>query len=67
MRFTPEMMAEDEKMWHARDVLKELTYCSTNMRDRKRMRNLDIRYYAYLMRKAAEMLRELKREEDDGK
>lgn len=56
MRFTPEMIAEDEKRWHARDVVIELGYCSNYMRDRKDMTNLDIRFYAYIMRKAREML-----------
>ena len=56
MRFTPEMIAEDEKRWHARDVVIELGYCSTYMRDRKDMTNLDIRFYAYIMRKARDLL-----------
>lgn len=50
------MIAEDEKRWHARDVVMELGYCSTYMRDRKDITNLDIRFYAYIMRKAREML-----------
>jgi len=57
MRFSKEMIAEDEKRWHARDVVTELGYCSTYMRDRKDMTNLDIRFYAYIMRKAHEMLK----------
>lgn len=59
MRFTDEMKAEDEKRWHARDIQTELRYCSEYMRDRRDMTNLDIRFYAYLMRRAAEMLSEL--------
>ena len=57
MRFTEEMIAEDEKRWHARDVVIELGYCSTYMRNRKDMTNLDIRFYAYIMRRAHEMLK----------
>lgn len=57
MRFTEEMIAEDEKRWHARDVVTELGYCSTYMRDRKDITNLDIRFYAYIMRRAHEMLK----------
>lgn len=56
MRITKEMIAEDEQRWHARDVVTELGYCSTYMRDRKDITNLDIRFYAYIMRKAGEML-----------
>ena len=57
MRFTDDMRAEDEKRWHARDVVTELGYCGNYMQDRKDMTNLDIRFYAYIMRKAHEMLK----------
>lgn len=57
MKITPEMIAEDELRWHARDVITELGYCGNGMRDRKNMTNLDIRFYAYIMRKAHEMLK----------
>jgi len=57
MRITDEMIAEDEKRWHARDVVMELDYCSTYMRDRKDITNLDIRFYAYIMRKARDLLK----------
>lgn len=57
MRFTDEMIAEDEKRWHARDVVTELGYCGEYMRDRKNMTNDDIRFYAYIMRKACRMLK----------
>lgn len=57
MKFTEEMLAEDEKRWGARDVITELGYCGNHMRDRKDMTNLDIRFYAYIMRKAHEMLK----------
>ena len=46
------MLTEDEKRWHARDVVTELGYCGNYMRDRKDMKNIDIRFYAYIMRKA---------------
>lgn len=58
MRFTDEMKAEDEKRWHARDIVTELGYCGDYMRDRKNMTNLDIRFYAYIMRRAAEVLKD---------
>lgn len=57
MRITDDMIAEDEKRWHARDVVIELGYCSNYMRDRKDMTNLDIRFYAYIMRKARDLLK----------
>ena len=57
MKITPEMIVEDEQRWHARNVIVELGYCGNCMRDRKNMTNLDIRFYAYLMRKAHEMLK----------
>lgn len=57
MNITPEMMAEDERRWGTRDVIAELGYCGNGMRDRKDMTNLDIRFYAYIMRKAHEMLK----------
>ena len=57
MRFTEEMIAEDEKRWGRRDVVTELGYCGKYMCDRKNMTNLDIRFYAYIMRKAHDMLK----------
>ena len=57
LKFTPEMIAEDEKRWHERDIVNELRYCSNYMPDRNNMRNLDIRFYAYIMRKALELLK----------
>ena len=59
MKLTEEMIAEDEKRWGARDVVTELGYCGKYMRDRKDMTNLDIRFYAYIMRKAHYMLKTL--------
>jgi len=58
MKFTEEMLAEDEKRWHARDIVAELGYCGNNMRDRTNITNRDIRFYAYIMRKAHCMLKE---------
>ena len=58
MNITEEMKNEDEKRWHARNIVKELGYCGNYMRDRKNMTNLDIRFYAYIMRKAFSMLKE---------
>lgn len=57
MKFTEEMINEDEKRWHARDVVTELGYCGNYMRDRKDMKNIDIRFYAYIMRKAYYLLK----------
>lgn len=52
------MINEDEKRWHARNIVTELGYCGNYMRDRKTMTNMDIRFYAYIMRKAYYMLKE---------
>ena len=57
MKITKEMMAEDEKLWNHRNVVIELGYCGNYMRDRKYMTNLDIRFYAYIMRKTHAMLK----------
>ena len=43
MKITKEMIDEDEKRWHARDVIAELGYCSNYMRDRKDMNNIELR------------------------
>ena len=58
MKFTEEMINEDEKRWHARNIVTELGYCGNYMRDRKDMTNMNIRFYAYIMRKAHDMLKE---------
>lgn len=57
MKITEEMIAEDEKRWGLRDVVMELGYCGNNMCNSNSMTNLDIRFYAYIMRKAHEMLK----------
>lgn len=76
MMFTEKMLEEDEKRWGNRNVLTELRYCGSHMRDRKNMTHLDIRFYAYIMRKAYYLLKEQepkkiirkqgKRENSDG-
>jgi bacterioferritin (cytochrome b1) len=65
MKITEDMISEDEKRWHARDIITELGYCGNYMRDRKDMRNIDIRFYAYIMRKAYTMLKDQERRIDD--
>ena len=57
MKFTEEMIAEDEKRWHSRDIVAETGYCANYMRDRIKMRNYDIRFYAYLFRRAHKALK----------
>ena len=58
MMFTEEMIAEDEKRWNDRNIVAELGYCGKNIRHRKNITNDDIRFYAYIMRKAYYMLKE---------
>ena len=58
MMITEEMIAEDEKRWHARNIVVELGYCGKNIRHRINITNDDIRFYAYIMRKAHAMLKE---------
>ena len=56
MMLTEEMIAEDEKRWNDRNIVAELGYCGKNVRHRKSITNDDIRFYAYIMRKAYAML-----------
>lgn len=58
MMITEEMIAEDEKRWYASNIIAELGYCGNNIRHRKTITNDDIRFYAYIMRKAWAMLKE---------
>lgn len=58
MMITEEMIAEDEKRWHARNIVAELGYCGKYIRHRKNITNDDIRFYAYIMRKAYYLLKE---------
>ena len=58
MMLTEEMIAEDEKRWNDRNIVAELGYCGKNIRHRKNITNDDIRFYAYIMRKAHAMLKE---------
>ena len=57
MMLTEEMIAEDEKRWHARNIIAELGYCGKNIRHRKNITNDDIRFYAYIMRKVHALLK----------
>lgn len=58
MRITEEMIAEDEKRWNDRNIVAELGYCGKNICHRKSITNDDIRFYAYIMRKAHALLKE---------
>ena len=58
MIITEEMIAEDEKRWHDRNIVAELGYCGKNICHRKSITNDDIRFYAYIMRKAHALLKE---------
>ena len=58
MRLTEEMIAEDEKRWHDRNIVAELGYCGRNIIHRNNITNDDIRFYAYIMRKAHDLLKE---------
>jgi len=58
MKITDDMIAEDEMRWHARDIVMELGYCSSYIKDRKNLTNDDLRFYAFLMREARAMLEE---------
>lgn len=58
MMITEEMIAEDEKRWNDRNIVAELGYCGKNIRHRKNITKDDIRFYAYIMRKAHAMLKE---------
>ena len=60
MTFTDEMITEDAKRWEKRDILVELGYCSRYMRDRKYITENDLRFYAYLMRRAKAEIEELR-------
>lgn len=58
MMITEEMIAKDEKRWNDRNIVVELGYCGNNIRHRKNITKDDIRFYAYIMRKAHAMLKE---------
>lgn len=58
MVITEEMIAEDEKRWNDRNIVAELGYCGKNICHRKNITNDDIRFYAYIMRKAYALLKE---------
>lgn len=70
MMLTEEMIAEDEKRWNDRNIVAELGYCGKNICHRKNITNDDIRFYAYIMRKAHALLKEqewhMLTEDDDG-
>lgn len=52
VNFNEETCAADDKKWHARNVMTELSYCGTYMKDRKDVTNLDLHFYAWLFRAA---------------
>ena len=58
MMITEEMITKDEKRWNDRNIIAELGYCGMNILHRKNITNDDIRFYAYIMRKAHAMLKD---------
>ena len=58
MMLTEELISKDEKRWNDRNIVAELGYCGKNVRHRKSITNDDIRFYAYIMRKAYALLKE---------
>ena len=56
MRITEEMAREDDRLWHARDTMIELAYCSSNMPDGKVVTDQDLRFCAFLFRRAHKAL-----------
>lgn len=58
MILTEELIAKDEKRWNDRNIVAELRYCGKNVCHRKSITNDDIRFYAYIMRKAYDLLKE---------
>ena len=64
MMITEEMIAEDEKRWNDRNIVAELEYCGKNICHRKSITNDDIRFYAYIMRKAHALLKEYQEKQE---
>lgn len=61
MKITEEDKEKAEKWWGNRNIVKELEYCGNNIKDRRGTTNVDLQFYAYIMRKAAALLRKEER------
>ena len=58
MRLTNEQVMQDNKIFAHHNVLTELKYCGWEIPHRKSISNADIRFYAWLCRSAADLLKE---------
>lgn len=57
MKFTEADKEKAENWWGRRNLVKELEYCGEYIKDRRDITNVDLQFYAYIMRKAAVRLR----------
>lgn len=58
MRLSKEQIIEDDERWAKRDIMTELRFCSTDVTERKHITNDEIRFLAWVIRKAYELLKE---------
>ena len=57
MRLTKEQIEADDKRWRKRNIRVELYWQSLEIIDRKQITNDDIRFYAFVARKAYKLLK----------
>ena len=58
MRLTEQMIQEEDKRWSGRNFLAELKFCGKEITDRQSITNDNIRFYAWLCRRADEKIEE---------
>lgn len=64
MRLTKEQIEVDDKRWAKRDIMEELRWCSVEVGDRVHITNDDLHFFAFVARKAYELLKEQQAEID---
>ncbi len=62
MILTEEQINADNKRWEERDIKQELYYLSNAVPNRVSITNDDLRFYAYIARKALGMIEHLTKE-----
>ena len=58
MRLSKEQIIKDDERWAKRDIMEELRWCSVEVGDRVHITNDDLHFFAFVARKAYELLKE---------
>lgn len=61
MRLTEQQMKEDDERWADRDIITELQFCGRDVRPYNQTTKMDVRFNAWLCRKALKLMKDIAR------